>query len=270
MAGDEKYAFEIGEEGLDYASLDMSFNPTTQAFILNAGIQPGMKVLDIGCGAGVMTAWLAKQVGPKGHVTALDNSAEQLAVTEKTIQKEKLKNVQTQVLSAYDIHSLGQEYDLIYCRFLLHHLHSPRKAIHRYYENLAKGGIYIGEEGVMNMAFAYPPTFAWRGYEPNIQHPDDENEGENRDGDIGMKLFYICRQAGFEIMDCKIVQPVFWRQSQKILLRDEMLAFKKTDLAQGTTEQEWQKKYDEMARVSNDDNQIVGFYGSCQVAAKKM
>lgn len=35
-------------------------------------IQPGDKVLEIGCGQGDCTAVLASVVGPEGHVTALD------------------------------------------------------------------------------------------------------------------------------------------------------------------------------------------------------
>ncbi|WP_147281877.1 hypothetical protein [Legionella feeleii] len=50
----ERYDFEITEEGLDYDILDLSFNPTTQAFIERNGIKPGMRVLDVGSGSGLM------------------------------------------------------------------------------------------------------------------------------------------------------------------------------------------------------------------------
>lgn len=269
MSNEENYEFEIGDEGLDYASLDSSFNPSTQAFIIKAGIKPGMKVLDIGCGAGAMTEWLATQVGPKGKVIAVDNSHAQLAVTQKRIQRSKLANVETKVLSAYEIDKLEQKFDLIYSRFLLHHLHSPRKAVKQYFNCLSDGGLYIGEEGMMNMAFAYPPSIAWQGYHPQIISPDSEVDGQGRDGDIGMKIFYICKQSGFKIQGCNIVQPVLWQEKQKIMLRDEMQAYKKTELAKGTSEAEWQKKRSELERLSKDDNQILAFYGSFQVAARK-
>lgn len=44
MSSNEKYELEVGDEGLDYDILDASFNPTTQAFILSAGLKPGMRV----------------------------------------------------------------------------------------------------------------------------------------------------------------------------------------------------------------------------------
>ena len=266
---DEKYDFDIGEEGLSYDLLDESYNTSTQKFLLDAGLKQGMKVLDVGCGAGVMTSWIAKQVGKDGHVTAIDNSPEQLSVTQKRIKNDKLSNVTTKTLSAYDINNLGEKYDLIYCRFLLHHLHSPRKAIKAYYDHLVDGGIYVGEEGIISHMFAYPPTFAWQGYMPNLVPPAQETEGTGRDGYIGMKLFYECKNSGFEIINCGLNQPILWKESQKMKLLEALNAFKQTDLEQGTTEEEWQKKYDETVRFSKDDNQIIGFYGSFQVAGVK-
>lgn len=45
-----------------------------------AGIGPGMRVLDVGCGTGITTAALAELVGPDGHVTGVDFSEERLAI----------------------------------------------------------------------------------------------------------------------------------------------------------------------------------------------
>lgn len=269
MSKDDKYDFEIGEEGLDYDILDASYNPSTQAFILEAGLKPGMKVLDVGCGAGVMTAWFAKQVGPQGMVTAIDNSEDQLNVTIRRLKAEHISNVNTRVLSAYDIGQLNEKYDFIYCRFLLHHLHSPRNTVKIFYENLKPNGIYVGEEGIISSAFAYPPTFAWKGYIPELKLPAKEIDGQDRDGDFGMKLFYYSKHAGFDILNCKLVQPVLWKKEQKKGLLAGLKAYKKTDLEHGTTEEEWQKKYDETVRIINDDSQMIAFYGSCQVAALK-
>ncbi len=269
MSNDEKYDLEIGEEGLDYDLLDKSFNATTQAFIIKAGIKPGMKVLDIGCGSGVMTTWLAKQVGPKGTVTAIDNSEEQLALTVRRLKKENISNVKTKVLSAYDIAQLNEKFDLIYCRFVLHHLHSPRKTLKLFFENLNVQGIYIGEEGIISAAFAYPPTFAWQGYMPKLKRDEEEKDGIERDGDIGMKLLFLSKKTGFDILDSCLVQPIFWKKEQKIGLLEGLKSYKKTDLSHGTTEEEWQRKYDETERIINDENQVIAFYGSCQIAAVK-
>lgn len=265
----EKYELEVGEEGLDYDLLDASFNPTTQAFILAAGLKSGMKVLDVGCGSGVMTSWFAKQVGQNGHVTAIDNSESQLNFTIRRLKSENITNVETKILSVYDIAQLNQKFDLIYCRFVLHHVFHPRNTIKIFYENLNPNGIYIGEEGIISAAFAYPTSFAWQGYLPELKNPEDEQDGLGRDGDFGMKLFYYAKAAGFDIVDCRVVQPVLWKKQQKQELLKGLDAYKKTDLEHGTTEAEWQRKYDETTRMINDDSQMIAFYGSCQIAARK-
>lgn len=76
---EDKYDFEIGEkgdEGLDI--LDIMFNAHTQENCIAAGLKPGFRVLDIGCGRGVMSLWLANQVGNSGLVVAIDNSENQI------------------------------------------------------------------------------------------------------------------------------------------------------------------------------------------------
>lgn len=110
------------------------------------------------------------------------------------------------------------------------------------------------------------PEFAT---EPDLVKPEEEVDGQSRDGDIGMKLFYECRKAGFEIINCGLIQPILWKEKQKIKLLEALNAFKQTDLEHGTTEKEWQNKYDETVRFSKDPNQVIGFYGSFQVAGKK-
>lgn len=39
----ETYDLEIGDEGLSYDILDLTFNPTTQGFLIQNGIKPGMR-----------------------------------------------------------------------------------------------------------------------------------------------------------------------------------------------------------------------------------
>ncbi len=44
----------------------------TEQFLLSAGIEPGMSVLDLGCGVGDVSLLAARLVGPSGHVTGID------------------------------------------------------------------------------------------------------------------------------------------------------------------------------------------------------
>lgn len=56
-------------------------------------LQPGIKVLDVGCGPGRLTIPAAKQVGPQGEVTAVDIQSGMLLKASKKAQAADLKNI---------------------------------------------------------------------------------------------------------------------------------------------------------------------------------
>ena len=47
----------------------------TQDMLRRAGLQPGMHVLDIGCGVGDVSLLAARMVGPEGQVLGIDRAA---------------------------------------------------------------------------------------------------------------------------------------------------------------------------------------------------
>ena len=47
-------------------------DPVTRRFWAAAGVQPGMRVLDVGCSAGHTTMLLAQMVGELGQVVGID------------------------------------------------------------------------------------------------------------------------------------------------------------------------------------------------------
>src|SRR5215204_4073367 len=49
---------------------------TYQALVAAAGVQPGQRVLDVGCGTGYFARLLAGAVGPSGQVVGVDPSVE--------------------------------------------------------------------------------------------------------------------------------------------------------------------------------------------------
>lgn len=57
------------------------------------GVEPGMKVLDFGCGPGRLTIPLAEKVGPKGEVIAVDIQAGMLSRAQEKACEAKLNNI---------------------------------------------------------------------------------------------------------------------------------------------------------------------------------
>lgn len=58
------------------------------------GLQPGMVILDAGCGSGRLTIPLAKQVGAQGTVVAMDIQSGMLDRVRQKAQAENLQNIQ--------------------------------------------------------------------------------------------------------------------------------------------------------------------------------
>ena len=59
--------------------LDMVFQPITSRAIERTAVQPGARIVDIGCGCGGTTIELGRLVGPRGRVLGIDVSAPMLA-----------------------------------------------------------------------------------------------------------------------------------------------------------------------------------------------
>src|SRR3989344_173721 len=66
-----------------------------EVIVENFGLQPGMKVADFGSGAGYFTILMAKKVGEKGVVTALDIMESALETVRAKSSATGLKNLQT-------------------------------------------------------------------------------------------------------------------------------------------------------------------------------
>lgn len=266
----EKYIIDIGEKGSEgLGKLDYLYNPTTEEFLLRSGLRPGMKVLDIGCGSGVMTCWLAQQVGEQGLAVGIENNANQLNAAKKRAADAGVSNAKFELCSAYDINTLNQQFDLVYCRFLLHHLHDPMKAIEAIYQVLKPSGIYAAEEGIVNYAFTYPSSFAWGADSTRLAPVWTDVPPDNRDPNIGVKMATKMQQSGLKINFTKIIHPVMWTKQEKQLLLLGIDEMKDYYLSEGHTDAEWLAYIEETKRIVENDDQIVGFYGSCQVAGVK-
>ena len=92
------------------------------------GIVPGKKVLDLGCGSGIITYELAKQVYPT-EVTGVDISKTLLETGQRLFSNERENNLNRQITfcegSAYNIPFAANTFDLVYARLLFQHLSEP-------------------------------------------------------------------------------------------------------------------------------------------------
>jgi tRNA A58 N-methylase Trm61 len=77
MAGENANDYVLGHSARELERLRRQaqlVNPITRQYLIEAGIAPGMRVLDIGSGAGDVAFLAAELVGLSGQVVGVDRS----------------------------------------------------------------------------------------------------------------------------------------------------------------------------------------------------
>lgn len=147
-----EYILRTGSQGANNLDLQHEiFKDESFAQLKEAGLTKKMIVWDIGCGSGVMTEYLAKAVGDKGQVYALDVSEDQIKVAKKRIEAAGYKNVKFIVGDINKLDSSAyKKADIIYVRFLLMHVSDPVKIIKLMASFLKPGGVLSLQESSMD------------------------------------------------------------------------------------------------------------------------
>jgi ubiquinone/menaquinone biosynthesis C-methylase UbiE len=91
------------------------FLPQTQILFLYANPQPGERVIDVACGTGVISRSIAPLIGTGGHISAVDISAEMLAVARALPQPDGAR-ISWQEGSALNLPYDNGSFDLALCQ----------------------------------------------------------------------------------------------------------------------------------------------------------
>lgn len=159
-----------------------------------AGIGPGMRVLDIGSGAGDVALLVADLVGPTGSVVGLDRDATSVAWATKRIADKGLSNIQFHA-TEFDSFTDPQPFDALVGRFILMYLPDPVATLRHLSSQLRSGATIAFMEPdftVLGRSFPEMPEFV------NCGHWISESL--RRVGariDMGMRLYHAYRDAGF-------------------------------------------------------------------------
>jgi SAM-dependent methyltransferase len=196
------------------ACLHRIYGPGTRELLALAGLRPGMRVADLGCGVGTVTELLAEIVGPEGHVVGVDLSAEQLDEARRRVESAGLTNTAFVRASASQTGLPRGSFDLVYCRFLLLHMPDPEDALREMRGLLKDGGVLVCEDGDLTSAGSEPASaldafadlFARLGPTRGLDYT------------LGRRLYHLVGEAGFASASVRFNQPVVTRGDDKRLL----------------------------------------------------
>ena len=116
------------------------YDDITRRFFLRSGIAKGMKVLDVGSGAGDVALTLAEFVGPEGSVVGVDVNAEILDTARQRAESAGFNNVEFIAGDARTL-ELPSDFDAVVGRLVLLYMADPTEALKKLITHLRLGGI---------------------------------------------------------------------------------------------------------------------------------
>jgi len=140
------------------------FGDLTEEVLRRAGVGPGMRVLDLGCGTGDVSFLAARLVGPTGTVLGVDRSAEAVATATDRAGQAGIDNVSFTVADLAEL-ELAAPVDALVGRLVLLYLDDPAATLRRLLGLLEPGGVVAFQEMDMGAATWEPdcPLFATTG-----------------------------------------------------------------------------------------------------------
>ncbi|WP_299846117.1 class I SAM-dependent methyltransferase [uncultured Roseovarius sp.] len=161
---DEPEYWRSAQQWVDYQDLlDLLLQPVLDRLLVEAELQPGQRVLDIGCGTGASTMAAARQVGETGHVTGADISGLMLDHARKRTAQAGLDRI-NYIEGDAQTHGFAEAgYDHVISRFGVMFFADPVAAFRNILKPLKPGGqmVFLAWSGpAQNPWFAIPAQAA--------------------------------------------------------------------------------------------------------------
>lgn len=121
-------------------------NRGTVAFLEQAGIVPGMRVLDLGAGGGDVTRAVARLVGPGGAVVGVDRDLGAIASARAQPPEAGSGAITYEIVDLGDFTPAGAPFDAIVGRRVLMYLADPAAVLRRAGAGLRAGGLVAFQE----------------------------------------------------------------------------------------------------------------------------
>ncbi|NKB77720.1 MAG: methyltransferase domain-containing protein [Gammaproteobacteria bacterium] len=176
--------------------------PFETSLLQAAGLKPGMKALDVGCGPGVVSCLMARMVGDDGDVLGVDASDDLMGVAEQMGQAAGVNNLSFQKADIYQLDLPENSFDFAYSRLVFQHLTDPQSALKKLLGVLKPGGILCVADIDDDWLSIEPEPAAFRTL---IDRSTRVQAGQGGDRFIGHKLGAYMESAGFNDVDVHVM-----------------------------------------------------------------
>lgn len=130
-------------------------DPLTRRFLQDAGLTPGMRVLDLGSGAGNVARLAADLVGPTGHVVGIDSDPTAVALAAEVTETD---NVEYRVGDIQSLDEVDDGFDVVVGRLVLSYVADPVATLRRASARVRGGGLVCLHECDFDYLWVGGPT----------------------------------------------------------------------------------------------------------------
>jgi SAM-dependent methyltransferase len=230
-----RYVIRGGEGGYErLQQLARDRWPDTAALFEQAGLSPGMRCIDLGCGGGQVTLEIARLVAPGGSVVGVDMDQIKLDLARRAAAERGLANVGFRQLNVRDWDEPGG-YDAVYCRVLLQHLSEPVELLGRMWAAVRPGGVLIVEDADFDGWCCHPPN---GGFDFFVRTYSQALQRSGGDPALGRKLYGGFLAAGIPGPQVSMVQPVWTEGEGKMLAWSTLEATAEAIMSHGLASQD--------------------------------
>ncbi len=265
---DEFYVLETGRAGEKRLKLlHEVYGAGTERLLTEIGLEPGMKVVDFGCGPGIVTRFIARRIGPQGMAIGADLIQEQLLVACQEALNQGLDNIRFVEADVYSPGLKHEFFDMVYCRSVLSHLQHPEKALGEMSALVKPGGVLVCED--IDMASIYSDPFT-KEYEKMVSLLQALGKNRRADYRTGYHLPEMFKVTGYSEPHVNSYQPRYSTGEPKryweYTLYELAPVLVKTKII---TQQEMNGLARELERIGTDDITVVAQAVQTQVWARK-
>src|SRR2546429_876793 len=146
VSGPDSRPYVLGESEAEFRRLEMQsafIRDLTEDVLKRAGLRPGMRVLDIGCGVGDVALLAGELVGPTGSVLGVDRSAASIKTAERRVAQARQHARIRLAVADLDSFVPDETFDAVVGRLVLMYLPDPAATLRRLAGHLPPGGILV-------------------------------------------------------------------------------------------------------------------------------
>jgi SAM-dependent methyltransferase len=156
-------------------------------------LEPGMRLLDVGCGPGTITLDLAARVAP-GFTIGVDREAGVIDDARRRLASRPASGVEFRTADAYALDFDDESFDVVHAHQVLQHLTDPVAALVEMRRVLRPGGVLAVRDGDYG-GFVWAPPDPMLDRWMELYHDVCRHNGA--DADAGRQLLGWAQSAGF-------------------------------------------------------------------------